>query len=71
MSRNHLPVSEAAKVAGLTVGRVYQLLRSGEMKGTRWGSFWQVSEKEAKKFSKPAKTGRPRKAKPSEGESDG
>lgn len=61
-SNDLLSVEEAAELCGLTHSRVCQLLRAGIMKGEKLrGVFWQVTRKEAEKFShRPTAAGRPR-----------
>lgn len=56
-------VTTAAQIIGCTVGRVRQLLRSGELRGEKLGErAWAVSRVHAEKIAKkPASTGRPRK----------
>jgi len=56
-----LTVREVCEMLGVTHGRVCQLLRSGEMKGTKIGRLmWLIPESEAKKFLEPSSVGRPR-----------
>lgn len=57
-----LSPEEVAELCGMTHGRVCQLLRSGEMKGTKGrGGLWDIPLREAKKFVKqPEGGGRPR-----------
>ena len=62
LSVDMLAVDEVAELCGMTVGRVYQLLRSGEMKGTKYRNvYWQITKKQAAKFRHhPDGGGRPR-----------
>lgn len=57
-----LSVDEVAELCGMTHGRVCQLLRSGEMKGTKFrGIMWQITRREAEKFKvRPEGRGRRR-----------
>lgn len=57
-----LSVDEVAELCGMCHSRVCQLLRAGEMKGTKFrGIFWQVERREAEKFKiQPEGKGRPR-----------
>lgn len=59
---DQLSVDEVAELCGMTHGRVCQLLRAGEMKGTkRRGGIWEIERREADKFKKqPQGKGRPR-----------
>lgn len=61
-SGDFLSVDEVAELCGMTHGRVCQLLRSGEMKGTKLrGIIWQIIRREAEKFKvRPEGKGRPR-----------
>lgn len=53
---------EAAEIIGVTVGRVYQMLRAGELHGRQFHSrAWLVVKESAVEASKnPAAVGRPR-----------
>ena len=56
-----LTTNEAAARIGVTPGRIWQLIKSGDIKATRVGYFWLVPEKEVDKFKeRPTKVGRPR-----------
>lgn len=56
-----LTVKEAARLIGVTEGRICQLLRSGSMRGIKVNQkAWLVPESEIKKFQTPLKRGRPR-----------
>ena len=62
-----LTVREVCHLTGLTHGRVCQLLRSGQMKGTKIGRLmWLIPENEAKKFVDPTPVGRPRRGESAE-----
>ena len=65
-STDMLTVDEVAELCGLTHGRVCQLLRSEEMRGTKFaGVVWQIERREAEKFKqKPQAKGRPREGTP-------
>ena len=59
-----LTTQEAAKRIGVTPGRIWQLIKSGEVKAERVGYFWLVPENEVDKFrDRPSKVGRPRSGK--------
>jgi excisionase family DNA binding protein len=56
-----LTTSEAAALIGVTPGRIWQLIQSGELSGIRLGTIWLVPEKELDKFKvRQTKVGRPR-----------
>jgi len=58
-----LTVAEAAKILGVTKGRVCQWLWSNAIQGVRVGWMWLIPEKELAKFKIPPKVGRPRSGK--------
>lgn len=62
LSGVYYTVDEAAEVAGVTRGRLSQMIRSGVVKGLRVsGTCWLVSEREAQKVRKESsRVGRPR-----------
>jgi excisionase family DNA binding protein len=46
-------VEEASKILGLDPSQVRRLLRSGEIKGKKWGRDWMVLELTYKRRRKP------------------
>lgn len=58
-----LTVAEAAKLIGCTHGRVHQLLKSKQIRGTKFSErAWAVNRKSAQNYAKqPQTVGRPRK----------
>jgi excisionase family DNA binding protein len=57
-----LTVTEAARLAGLTDGRVRQLLRAGAIKGIKASPvLWLIPAEEAEKLKVPSQFGRPRR----------
>jgi len=60
-----LTTNEAAKLIGVTPGRIWQLIQSKELPGVRVGTLWLVPEKELEKFRvRRTKVGRPRSGSP-------
>lgn len=55
-------VTECARIAGLTTGRIRQLLLSGELPGEKLGTtVWMIERAEAEKLAKTKPgVGRPR-----------
>ena len=58
-----ITIKEAAQILELTTTRVNQLIYSGKLNGTKFGSVWMLDEDEVRDFKgKPKeKGGRPRK----------
>jgi excisionase family DNA binding protein len=57
-----LTIPEMAARAGMTPGRVRQLLYHGQLSGVKVSrKLWLIPESEFDKISTPARTGRPRK----------
>jgi hypothetical protein len=57
-----LTVPEMAARAGMTPGRLCQLIAEGKIAGVRVSKkMWLVPESEFEKIAAPARTGRPRK----------
>jgi excisionase family DNA binding protein len=50
-----ITTAEACKLSGYHVDHVRRLLRSGEVKGRKWGSAWQVSRQSLKDYLKRMK----------------
>ena len=59
-------VEEAARAAGLTRGRICQMLRSGQIHGIKIGRLmWVIPQSEVRKIIHPRKgPGRPRSGSP-------
>lgn len=45
-----IPLREAAKLSGLTTGRLRQLLRAGELWGFKPGRNWYTTEQAVKEY---------------------
>jgi len=61
-----LSVDEAARLIGVTSGRIRQLLSSGELRGEKFRNLiWQIRRSDAEKFAnQPEGPGRPRSGRP-------
>jgi len=56
-----LTTREAAAKAGVTKGRICQLIWSGEIEAKRVGTIWLIPENQVEKIKiRPTKVGRPR-----------
>jgi hypothetical protein len=61
MTEEYVTTTEAASIAGVTVGRVRKLLLRGRLKGRHFGRDWQVELSSLREFAaSPRKPGRPR-----------
>lgn len=47
-----ISTAEAAKILGLTKGRIRQLLQSGEIKGQRVGRTWIIYRRDIEEFQR-------------------
>jgi excisionase family DNA binding protein len=57
-----LTTEQAAEILGVNGSRVRQLLRSGTLKGSRFGRVWAVREEDLRAYmATRRKAGRPRK----------
>jgi excisionase family DNA binding protein len=63
MSTPWVTTSEAARDLGLTVGRVRQLLESGQLPGRKMGRDWVIRRADVNRFKSlpPGTRGRPRR----------
>jgi excisionase family DNA binding protein len=48
---NYLTSGEAAKILGITNGRVRQLLIKGTLKGKRFGHIWMVDRRSVERYA--------------------
>jgi hypothetical protein len=64
MTEEFVTTSEAARLAGVTIGRIRQLLLGGRLKGRHFGRDWQVELQSLREFIASRKTGRPPLDKP-------
>lgn|GEM_PF-1145471 len=59
--KRYLTTEEAARSIGVTRYRVWQWIKSGQMRAQRAGTLWLIPEDEVAKFTvRPTKVGRPR-----------
>ena len=60
-------VSEAAKSAGITPGRVRQLLAAHLILGQKYGGIWVLDDESLRRYlAQPQTRGRPRRAAPTD-----
>lgn len=60
--RKYYTIREASEITGYTTGYIRLLLGKGEIKGTKPGSVWLVTESVAKKLrDRVVSSGRPRR----------
>lgn len=55
-----LTVREAAHRVGVTVHRIAQMARRGEIRAVRVGHIWLIPESQVQRIAQPRPTGRPR-----------
>lgn len=61
----NLTATATATRLGVSLGRVYALIRAGRLPAVKFGRDWQIAEQDVMRFAKlPRKAGRPPAVRP-------